>query len=720
MPKKRQPQEKPEGQRALQTPNFLLRLVPAFQNPEWQNANMWRRAVRLQPICVVCRDTLIAFLLDLKWHIRARNPNDTDLYKNEIDYYVELFNTTDGMDFDTRIDLLCQDVLDISFGGASEVGRLGDTPNGRVVWMQHIDGATLYPTGDWDFPVGQRMPGVAVPAVLFPRHAIDRAYFSPRTEWDRKGWGMAPPEKIYLALDLLYRGDRYYANLLLDTPEAGILDLLDMSKESAKEWLESFKLLFTGADPFKVPILYEHSQAAKFIPFGRPPLELMFDTVTFKYAQICCAGYGLRISDIGLSKEEARTLAGVIRSERQTRRTGLAVLKSKIAAFHQFLLPKHLVFEWLDQDDEAMIARGRARLANMQAWGEARDKKLLHLEEIRSQIAADGLLDIQIDPDNTTGLELETGGATLRLPRTDQDRVPPSEGGEGELTFPRKSFAMLISKAFEKIVIRAQDIRFRRLTKAMIKELFPNISGVFKEMKPEDVDAWARMMIAASFGEADPQINRATIKKQKILDSHLEADKWWVVSKDLRADDLVRSYILIFEAELDSIATQVTQLLYEEGQRAVPEHELDISLTNTAIMGAFSKSANTLVEQIDKETPGLLKSVVMASVCHVFALPSVFNALKKDMRLEDLLEDKNFIKAALVEIRDGVEELFIARAAALVDQISQGVVHQAASEFLTRLGLGEKDWRLDEEKLVVNKDKLFRIVKRSPTFWAGG
>jgi len=275
MPKKRKPQAKPSkpAPRAAQIPSFLLRFTPTFQSPQWQDANKWRWAVRNQPIAISCRDTLISFLVGTEWQIRAKNPDETEKYRTDIDYYEELFNNLNGLDFDSFLDLLCQDILDTPFGGAAEVGRLGDVPEGRVVWVQNIDSATLYPTYDFEFPVAQRVPGILLPPVLFPRHAIDRSYLSPRPEYDRKGWGMAPPEKIYLAIDLLFRGDRYYANLLLDTPEAGILDLLDMDKEAALEWLTSFQTLFTGADPFKVPVLYEHTTKAEWIPFGRPPTE---------------------------------------------------------------------------------------------------------------------------------------------------------------------------------------------------------------------------------------------------------------------------------------------------------------------------------------------------------------------------------------------------------------------------------------------------------------
>ena len=122
---------------------------------------------------------------------------------------------------------------------------------------------------------------------------------SPRPEIQREGWGMAPPEKIFFSLELLNRGDIYYANLLLDTPEAGILDLADMDGASAQEWIKQFRSLLGGIDPLKVPVLYEHEGDVKWIPFGRPPTELMFDRVTTKYAALVASGYGISLSEIG-------------------------------------------------------------------------------------------------------------------------------------------------------------------------------------------------------------------------------------------------------------------------------------------------------------------------------------------------------------------------------------------------------------------------------------
>ena len=646
--------------------------------------------------------------------------DDTEKFKTDIDYYMELFTeglmisqSSGGVDFDMFLDILCQDLLDTPFGGGAEVGRLGDDPEGRVVWAQHVDAATLFPTRDFAFPIAQKVPGIQNPPVYFPRHAFNRTFYTPRPEWTRKGWGMPPPEKIYMAIDMLYRGDRYYAQLLLDTPEAGVLDLLDMSKAAAKEWLESFQDLFTGADPFKVPVLYEHTTKAEWIPFGRPPTELIYDSVTFKYAQIVCAGYGMKISDIGLSREEARTLAGVIRSERQTRRTGYAVIKSKALAFLNRLLPKHLLFEWLDQDDESMMARGRSRLANFQAYAEAREKKMLTLREIREQIAADGLLDITIDPDDPDAeaeLMFDPMGAdAVRLPRTnDRDRVPPSQGGQGQLTFPRKSVHTEVSRAMTSAFERASDPRLRRLLKAMSRELHAGVSKTFSLVEVSDVADWAEVMVEASFNSStlDKKTQRGVERKMKILDKHLEADQWWKIEGHIDLDEVItNSYMATTEIAVGL----VSRALYEEGQ--VDQIE-KISVSNVKPASLPRNSVMGLVTGLDKQSHRLVKSAMFAVTCRSFAVPTVAASVKDGIKIEKLLADEDYLDIMVSDARAAIEEIFESRIITLTDSINQLVAKTAAKEYFDALGLKEGEWSQDNGKLTVNQAKLFTIASK--------
>jgi len=478
----------PTHQRAIQLQPYLSRTVPYWGHPGYFAGQQWRAVVKNQPVAIICRDTLISNMLSKDWSVRLREPEDTMLKatKKEIEHYTDIFTEADG-DFDNHISLIMQDMLDMPFGGMSEIGREPDEKDGKAQWIEHVDGATLVPTADRNWPVVMAVPEIPSKPVVFPNHAISRVFMSPSPNIRRKGWGMAPPEKIYLAITMLFRGDRYYANLLLDTPEAGILDLGDMSQESATEWLEGFRSLFAGVDGFKVPVLYEHNQPAQWIPFNRPPIDLMYDSTTMKYAGIVAAGYGMRLSDIGMSELSGeKTLAGVIRGERQTRRTGQAEVSSKLNNYFNRILPKHLNFVWEEGDVEIKAENARALSTVGLALGQLRRDGLITPEEARLELVATGLMETDIDPSVIPEPEIPLGsggqpqqgggfggggGLFGRKPQqppgkpSDRDRgkvsddergrVPPTQGGRGNVTMrtiesgiinPQQSFDHLITR----------------------------------------------------------------------------------------------------------------------------------------------------------------------------------------------------------------------------------------------------------------------------------
>ena len=204
--------------------NFLLRQLPIWNNPNWLNANVWREFVRKQPVAVLCREAITNHLLSLDWNITARDSEQQDELKEDIKYYTRLLERGNAyytdMDFTSHVEWIIKDLMDLPFGAASEIGREYNSPNGKVTWIRPLDGGTLSPTLDNEYPVAQHFPNYQ--PVVFPREFISRIYLSPRTEIQREGWGMPPPERIYLAMEMLNRGDYYYSQLLMNTPEAGI------------------------------------------------------------------------------------------------------------------------------------------------------------------------------------------------------------------------------------------------------------------------------------------------------------------------------------------------------------------------------------------------------------------------------------------------------------------------------------------------------------------
>lgn len=428
--------------------SFLLRQAPIWNNPGFLNADVWREFVRKQPIAVLCREAITNYLISLDWAITSRDSEKQDEYKQEILYYTRLLERGHAyytsMDFTSHIEWIIKDLFDLPFGAASEIGRENNDPEGKVVWIRPLDGGSLAPTLDDNYPVVQHYPNYQ--PVVFPREFVSRIFLSPRTEIQREGWGMAPPERIYLAMEMLNRGDSYYAQLLLNTPEAGILDLMDMDKESATEWVAAFKDLLYGINPLKVPVLYEHTSEAKWIPFGKLPSEILYNDVTNRYITILTSGYGLSPSDIGFasSSNGGETLAGTVRQERRSARSGKALAKKKVQIYFENILPEYLQFSWIDFDDEKNVAMSRARMANANAAKLWTDIQAFSPDEVRRQAIADGMFTITI-PETIDRKSIEWPANTLRYVGNKSqgdgktgsnaigDPKPVSSGGQGEV-----------------------------------------------------------------------------------------------------------------------------------------------------------------------------------------------------------------------------------------------------------------------------------------------
>lgn len=466
--------EKHPRQRSINISDlFLTRFTPPWSRPPSLPAYTWRNWVMNQPIAISYRETLIANCLSLDWKI---TPKDS-AYKKELDptirYYTKLFQNGGnylGTDYSGLFEWIAGDVLDLPYGGAAEIGRRGDTPGGRVHWIRPLDGGTMYPTLNQDYPAVQYYQGYD--AIAFPAHAIARTYLSPQSYIYREGWGMAPPEKAYFAISLLNTGDKYYANLLLDVPTAGILDLGDMERSAAEEWVTAFKTFVNDTTTsFRVPVLYEHNNEVKYIPFGKVPNDIMYNEITLRYASLLGACYGMNPNDIGMASTSAggQTLAGTIRSERLTRKNGLAKLKAKMTFFFNKILPESLEFNFIDNDDEQMVALGRARLATATAMNILQDNGNLTQQEIRSQIIQDGLVTIGIPDKLPRGAKekqeakfwhdtlpggvppSKQGKFNPKEPEAVGNPKAPSAGGEGDIK-KLASLAVTPTKSLDSVI----------------------------------------------------------------------------------------------------------------------------------------------------------------------------------------------------------------------------------------------------------------------------
>lgn len=614
---------KEAGQRSINiTDLFITRWTPPWSRPPSLPAYTWRAWVMNQPVAEACRETLISLLTGLDWNISARDAKDKEDLAATARYYTRLLNHGGeylGTDFSGLMDWVLGDLLDIPFGGAVEIGRKGDDPKGRVVWLRPLDGGTLYPTLNLQFPVVQYYQGYT--AVPFPEHAISRLFMTPRPEIFREGWGIAPPEKIYFALDMLNRGDKYYANLLLDVPPAGILDLGDMEQASAETWINSFRTFVANTtDAFRIPVLYEHNNEVKFLPFGKVPNDIMFDHITLKYAALVCAAYGIALNDIGLqtTSRSGETLAGSIRASAQTRRTGIARLKNKVKFFIERILPDNLQFEWIDYDDEHNVAMGRARLASATGLNLLVTAGSLSPEEARMQLLKDGLVDIpianELPPDAQPMAPAGAAGkGAPKNPGALGHGVPPSMGGEGEIrSFVKKT------KTF--------DSRLDEFIKLAVADLYPIVLRNIYVI-PDDEIVLSKSLISESLFDETTNIapileqlsvGRPLLSVNQDLFNGKEPD---FESVNLFKDEKKRKD---FQDRLKdgingllakSIASNLNDVLFEMAVQDIAETTMQSEFSEDAVAGSVVFDYNYICEEVKSRVVNSLDKTVYNYVC---------------------------------------------------------------------------------------------------------
>lgn len=490
---------KEAGQRSMRVSDaYFTRMIPGWSQPSILTPGQWRAWVAAQPIAVTCRDTMISNLSDLDWKITPRKSDMRDELKGTIDYYEKFLRNGgySGLDWISFLEWFVTDLNDLPFGTGWEIGRKGDSENGRAMWLEPLDGGTLYPTNNKDTPVIQYYNGYYA---SFPKHAIARAYMSPRPEIERKGWGVAPPEKVFLAMEMLARGDRYYANLLLDIPPAGVFDLGDITWEDANTWIESFRTFTQGgtSEGFKIPVLAEHTGKVQFIPLGKAPNDIMYDRITLKYAALIAAAYGMSLSDIGLSAAGGDTLAGSIRGEQKTNRTGKARNKGKIKYFVENIIPSVLQFDFIDTDGERLSMLGRARLANATAMNQYHQMGSISPEEARLQAIQDGLFTISMPekPPKEAEPKLPATGKVPERPGSVGSPQPPSLGGDGEM---KKS---LIGLTIEKG--RSFNARIGKLVKRICEDIVPILTESSQSVSTDELYLLRSAVDDSIFGTED-------------------------------------------------------------------------------------------------------------------------------------------------------------------------------------------------------------------------
>jgi hypothetical protein len=629
---------------------YLDRTAIGLQyGPMSLTATQWRQVVRVLPAAINCRDVLISRVTALPWRVVSRDSKDQERYQSECDEYEVIFNNWNGEGFNVGLTKMLEDALDLPIGGNVETLRW---PDGKLHSIWNIDGATLNATGNPKMPLWQRLPvTLDSPTVYLSDQEVKRIGFDPRPEFDRQGWFMAPPEKVYVAIQLLYRGDQYYWQLLQDTPPAGLLSLGDMSESAAKSWIASFRELMTGLSPMKIPVLYEIKETQPaWIPFGKPPSELMYDQSMLRYLQFLCAGYGIAPQDIAIGDD--RTLAGTIRNDRASRQTGFALVRDKVEVFCNSLLPPYLRWQTEEHDEESQIMTGRARLANMQAFEYAIRGGFMKPEDIQNQLRADALVTVSF-----TGLPdapVNPGRTQLQPNTTDvlQTSKPVAQGGRGEIT---------------KAMPPARDA-----DEVYAEEEF---GSLFDPLDASDVH-WRKLVRSGAKGQD--------------LAAVLKKDPWWKTT--LKAGTAAGILAAIFVSGWKQSANDMQSALYEEGLAETPYLTTGFNFLASGLMDHMGEYAASMVARIDDGTRFYLNQIITRSVKEGLEAPDIAGRIATGESIDSILKDAGFLQGMVDKAKAEISKMTPERIKSIAHYETRHALNWAWQETLARSGLTRKAW----------------------------
>lgn len=498
-----------------------------------------------------------------------------------------------------------------------------------------------------------------------------------------------PPEAIYQTIQMLTRGDIYYQNLLLDTPPPGILDLGDMAEETALKWVDSFRESLSGVEVFKIPVLYEHTTKVDWLEFGKPPTDIQFDKVTTKLAALVCAGYGLTLSDIGYQAVTSGgdTLAGSIRSERKSRRTGYAVVKKKVKAYFDAILPKVLEWKWVDYDDELNVSVGRARLASSTAFGQMIDKKIFTPNEVRRQMMAEGLMTIplQEEPDESEFYDEET--ETPERPGMLGAPQSPALGGHGEVTKSTKEEALIYQEIYSKMMIsdKATDQKLNSLIRVALESSSEKIKSQFGVYGNRFDDLHEHALYKTS--EVSEVIQKSVDLNIEDVEKELEKEDWWKLD-DFDEEEIFIAFLAAYNDSLTQNGRELANSVYQMGLIDIPEpFGINFDLQNSSIRKSLKKRAKELHQLLEDATLYFLSRIILSEVRKMLVRDE-YAGLDTD----NLMRDNVFVGTLVQNIRqrlDFIQEYRSDRSAAF----EVGTVQRQAIEDLFRKsGLTLKGW----------------------------
>lgn len=712
-------------QKSMELTSYVQRNVPLWNTPSWLSSERWRTLVYNQPILTACQDTISSDVVASEWAIRARDPQMEDQLASEIEHYTQVFQPDMGSGirgFDPWAIRGLQDLLTLPVGWNNELLRWpvdgspfgSPHPKGHVDKIVFIDGATLSPTYDPNLIMVQTLKSDMTRRVYFEDREIGRMIWSPRVEMEMSGYGMTPPERAYLAVTSLYRGDQYYANLLLDTPEAGMLDLMDIDLDDMQKWSQSQRELMTGIDPFKITILYGHDKPAAFIPFGRPPTDIMFAEIMQRNSQVVAALHGLSLSDIHLGDPQ-KTLAGSIRDERRSQRSGYARAREAIKTFaDREVLPPDLEFVWILLDEERRTMTGRSMTLFSKAMVDLKNAGILDAESAQAILKREGLLDEKAELPEEEPSKANPFGSDDMI-KQETDKVPASEGGRGDLTtrgpalgdpsissVPTQSpafdqLAVIMRQAFDGVLNEASNPRMLRLVKKATRLLYPQTQKALISLSQVDIIDYLEQRSLMWLGQENafdefPDVIKAGEDALAELEKSINADKWWEIPPEVAA-----SIAVVLESAYSQGATlaaqQAWEFLYTEGIVSSPSiPAFNFSLSNPATIGELEAKAAQLVTRVNDGTKFYLKRVITSGVEEGLSTPNIAQMVKDGADVEAVLREAGYSEQTINKAKMELEQLTDNRINSIANtEIARAETDGRLGQW-SEMGLTKKRW----------------------------
>jgi len=644
---------------AIREPPALFRQPVSFlSSGELGQGHHWRQLVGRAPVVRSCIQTLVMQVTGLNWYLAGDD-------KDVVAYFTKVLEAADeGEGWETMISRVVNDQLVVPFGGATEIGAF---PDGVVAWMSHLDAATMVPTYDRRFPYAQVDPwgGVTRP-VSFRGDQVGRVRWQAQTDLRSYGWTITPAADSLPAIQGLLRADRFWQGFLMDTPPAGILDLMDMTEEEATDWYQSWRTLLAGVDPFKVPILYgggsERKHPATWLPFQRDPNVVMPKDLIKGYAEYVTACFGMSLGDLGLFGQELR-LAGAVKLMDSTKRQGLAKVRRGIKTMIDMdVLPDGIEFMWEEVDLEDDLRRSQSNYNRVRSLREMKDANIIDAHEARAVAVHEGLLPEDIvDPDALPGAEEE-------LAETPEEEVAVTDKELDSGSEPTGSGVDLEGRAKAPPRAFPENSRWaRKMAQLAQRILAPAKRGITSKRLQTLFDLAA----AAYGGDAAGVLSRSADDAREALEKALQKVDWWK-SPDLAED--VSSILRGAYAEgLQEVVQEIEAARIELGLAAA-KVGATFTVTNESVITLLEERAGAFIRHIDDGTRHYIVEAIVRGVRNGISSPQIAKSI------------------LISEMRRGLIETFRGRGLSIVNTEINWAESNAALHQQVTLGLTKKRW----------------------------